>query len=269
LRFIAVDWSGARYHEQRHLWLAESRGAESSSDGLARLAPMTRAAAVDTVIAAAERDSHLVVGLDFAFSMPAWWLARLGIGDVGELWADAERLEAWLSSCPAPFWGRTGRRRPSTLAPEQHWRRTELALTPRPKSVFQLGGAGSVGTGSLRGMPALRRLRDAGFAVWPFDRAGLPLVLELWPRLFTGPVVKSHREARRQWLNAHRLPIAPFRRAQAEASEDAFDATAALFGLQAAWPTASGPGTRPRDEDGVIALEGWIWGSPDPRRLRL
>ena len=39
-----------------------------------------------------------------------------------------------------------------------------------PKSVFQIGGAGSVGTASLRGMPVLQRLREAGFAVWPFDR---------------------------------------------------------------------------------------------------
>src|SRR6202012_1913196 len=36
------------------------------------------------------------------------------------------------------------------------------------KSPFQIGGSGSVGTGSLRAMPALLRLREAGFRVWPF-----------------------------------------------------------------------------------------------------
>lgn len=265
LRVIAIDWSGARRYEQRHLWLAESRGPESTGDGLATLAPMTRSAAVDAVMAAAERDSELVVGLDFAFSMPAWWLGQLGIGHVGELWADAERLAAWLAGCPSPFWGRPGRPRPTTLAPEQHWRRTELDLTPRPKSVFQLGGAGSVGTGSLRGMPALRRLREAGFGVWPFDGPGLPMVIEMWPRLFTGPVVKSRRESRRQWLRSHHLPITPLQRGQAEDSEDAFDAVAALFGVQALW-AASGPPERPPAGTQAVELEGWIWGVPTPVR---
>lgn len=41
----------------------------------------------------------------------------------------------------------------------------------RPTSGFQIGGAGAVGTGAVRGMPMLARLRAAGFAIWPFDAA--------------------------------------------------------------------------------------------------
>lgn len=66
----------------------------------------------------------------------------------------------------------------------------------RPKSVFQIGGAGAVGTGSLRGMPILKRLRDAGFAVWPFDAPRWPCVVEIYPRLLTGAVNKGSAGAR-------------------------------------------------------------------------
>src|SRR5205085_2351508 len=59
----------------------------------------------------------------------------------------------------------------------------ELECGGRPKSVFQLVGAGQVGTGSLRGIPFLPRLRER-FAIWPFDEPRLPLVVEVYPRLY-------------------------------------------------------------------------------------
>src|ERR1035438_6219537 len=42
-----------------------------------------------------------------------------------------------------------------------------------PKSPFQIGGAGAVGTGTLRGIPELERLHEAGFRVWPFEEPAL------------------------------------------------------------------------------------------------
>jgi hypothetical protein len=258
--FIAVDWSGAARHEHRHLWLAEA----SPEGGLSTLRPLSREGAVDHILDAAVRDPDLVVGLDFAFSMPAWWLAAIGVHEAPALWADAARLEKWLAGCPAPFWGRPGRRRPIDLTAQQQWRRAELALRPRPKSVFQLGGAGAVGTGSLRGMPALHRLRGAGFAIWPFDPPSRPMAVELWPRLFTGPVVKSDRNARRQWLADRNPALTPAQRADAEFSEDAFDAAvAALGGLVAMDSPAAAVA------DPTVRLEGWIWTVPldaDPGR---
>ena len=55
-----------------------------------------------------------------------------------------------------------------------------------PKSIFQLAGPGTVGPGSLRGMPVLRRFRDAGWAVWPFDDPAARTVVELYPALAVG-----------------------------------------------------------------------------------
>jgi hypothetical protein len=216
----------------------------------------TREQAADRLIAAADADPDLVVGLDFGFSLPAWFLRFNGYAAVAELWSDAARLERWLADCPPPFWGRTGCRRPSG-PPEQHWRRTELAVTPRPKSVFQIGGAGAVRTASLRGMPVLARLQAAGFSVWPFDPAGpgSPVVAEVWPRLFAPTVVKSRRPEREAWLAT--LPGVPAAlRSLAEASDDAFDAVVAALGMSRSTALASG------GADPIARLEGWIWGVP-------
>ena len=109
-----------------------------------------------------------------------------------------------------------------------------LGITP--KSPFQIGGAGSVGTGSLRAMPFLLRLHEAGFHVWPFEDAELgrklskPLLVEIYTRLMTGPVAKSNAEARKRYLTARRKDdplyagISRSVFAKALNSEDAFDA---------------------------------------------
>jgi hypothetical protein len=259
VRIVAADWSGAVRNEQRHLWMAE---VDVDGCRLVGLAGCTRREAGSRLLDLAHTDADLVVGLDFGFSLPEWFLDAEGIGTAPELWGDHGRLEAWLATCPAPFWGRPARPRPA-LAPEQHWRRTELATSPRPRSVFQIGGAGAVGTASLRGMPVLDRLRRAGFAVWPFDPPGRPLVLEVWPRLAIGSVVKSRPDRRRAWL-AQRPPvpaIPPRLRALAAASEDAFDATAAALALSRRFHRDP-----PATTDPTIGREGWIWGIPLPRQ---
>lgn len=177
-----------------------------------------------------------VIGLDFAFSFPAWWVASFA--DVDEVWAAVARSgETWLAACEPPFWGRPGRPRP--LVPGAVLRRTELAH-PGTRSVFQIGGAGSVGTGSLRGMPLLRDLRRAGMAIWPFDdwaTDGRPVVAEVWPRSHVGSVVKTSLPARRAHLAA--LIQDPLLEVAA-GSDDAFDAACAALSLsQSVPPTVS------------------------------
>jgi hypothetical protein len=131
-----------------------------------------------------------------------------------------------------------------------------------PKSVFQIGGAGSVGTASLRGMPVLRRLREAGFRVWPFDRAGLPMVVEMYTRLNTGPVRKSNATARAAYLLKKRKEDAAYAALsrgvleKARGSEDAFDALVSCMAMTArkgefeelAMPS-----------DPEYKVEGWTW----------
>ena len=78
----------------------------------------------------------------------------------------------------------------------------------------------------------LTRLHQAGFHIWPFQPAKLPMVLEIYPRLFTGPVVKSSRNARTLYLHQPRYATLPAEiLAKAVASEDAFDALCSVIGM--------------------------------------
>jgi hypothetical protein len=141
-----------------------------------------------------------------------------------------------------------------------------LGITP--KSPFQIGGSGSVGTGSLRAMPHLLRLREAGFRVWPFEAAALgeeeprPLLVEIYTRLLTGPVAKSNAAARKAYLAAKRNNDAAYARlartvvAKAESSEDAFDA------LVCAMEMARDRGdfcALEATKDATLKLEGITW----------
>ena len=124
MRLFAVDWSGARVAAQRRIWLAEVRGG-----ALVRLEDgRSREQLGDFLLAEAERDPRLVVGLDFAFSLPSWFLAERGVRGAPELWGCIEREgERLLAECRPPFWGRPGLRRPALA---EHLRATE-----RPGSV--------------------------------------------------------------------------------------------------------------------------------------
>jgi hypothetical protein len=86
--------------------------------------------------------------------------------------------------------------------------------------------AGHVGTGSIRGMPLLVRLRSNGFAIWPLDPVAFPLVVEIYPRVLTGSVVKRDPAARRSYLDRMGWPKDPGLRLRVADSEDAFDAAA-------------------------------------------
>ena len=222
-RTIAVDWSGAKSGAGSKIWLAEVTGGR-----LTRLeSGRGRSEVVDHLIACARDD--VVVGLDFAFSFPRWFAECRGARPIDEFWKlVAEQGEEWLSRCPHPFWGKPGKRKPHSKNPSLHFRLTErLASVARgvnPKSVFQIGGAGQVGTGSIRGMPHLARLRDGGFSVWPFDRVRAPLAIEIYPRLLTGPVRKSDPRARAEHLAEGFPEIGRALASEAASSEDAFDA---------------------------------------------
>jgi hypothetical protein len=234
--------------------------AEATDGTLLRLeCGRTREELVAELVARAADDPPPVVGFDFSFSLPAWFLASHGWSRADALWqAAADSGESWLAECAPPFWGRPGAGRPAV---PEHFRRTEASLPAvggtRPKSTFQVGGVGSVGTGSIRGFPILARLRAAGFRIWPFhDSPVRPVVVEIYPRRFTGPVVKSQSEARRALLDDIVPAIGdPFRAAAIE-SEDAFDALLSACAMSRA---ATELAALPVVDDDVLRLEGVIW----------
>lgn len=221
-RIIAIDWSGALKGSERTIFLAEVADGRVSALEHGR----TRDGVTSHLIETARRDPNLIVGIDFAFSLPQWFLQANELATAPELWELATReAERWLEECETPFWGRPGTSRPAL---PEHFRRTDLEVPAtngiRPKSVFQIAGAGTVGTGSLRGMPVLRRLREAGFAVWPFDAPRLPMVIEIYPRILTGEITKSSSEERIAYLSARFPDLDSTFRVKAASSDDAFDA---------------------------------------------
>ena len=259
MRVIAIDWSGAESGAARRIWLAEAKGGS-----LVRLERgRSREQLAELLVREGRRTPAMVVGLDFAVGFPAWFAAERAAGDGPEVWAMAEREgDGWLRGCAPPFWGRPGKRRTLDDA-TRLFRRTEREV-PRvagisPKSVFQVGGAGAVGTGSVRGMPLLARLHEAGWRVWPFtdgNGTDAPTVVEIYPRLLTGAVNKSSFSQRAEYLR-HRFPrLAAEPGVVASSSEDAFDA--AVSALVMAEHVES-LGALPRARDEVERIEGAIW----------
>ena len=166
---IAVDWSGAKKTGPKSgIWLAVIRNGELVQTE----AVSKRELAVALVQSCA---SPVIAGFDFSFGLPEWFAREQGCATIADVWDLAEREgENWLAPTP-PFW-----RTRCEVPADRQLRRCERALPPA-KSVFQLVGNGQVGAGSVRGMPLLARLRERGFAIWPFDAPGDRTVVEIYP----------------------------------------------------------------------------------------
>src|SRR4051812_32236388 len=157
---VAVDWSGRKAGAAESIWLART-----DLDGqLVQLENgRDRDALTEYLLQLAVTTPRLVVGLDFAFGFPAWYSAQKGWSHGHEIWdAMSATGEALLDACEPPFWGRP--QRPDPHAAGNPLRMTDLAAvgTSPAKSVFQIGGAGAVGTGAVRGMAQLAKLSAAG-----------------------------------------------------------------------------------------------------------
>jgi hypothetical protein len=228
--------------------------------------------------------------VDFCFSYPAWFVAEHGAKTAPEFWEIVvEHGERWLGrECEdARFWGRVGKLRTGKKPPEfcgefglRMLRQADIAckvqgkiLDPSeaakvkgiaPKSPFQIGGAGAVGTGMLRGIPVLPRLVGAGFSIWPFAVARLPMLVEIYPRLLTGEVKKGDAEARKEYLAKKRRKDAAYAAlprvvmAKARASEDAFDALVSVMEMVARREDFR---RLKQTTDAIALMEGAVWGA--------
>jgi hypothetical protein len=289
-RVVAVDWSGDQGPGQRRkIWA----GVWTAATGKVALENgRSRDELMEWLVEMARETPRMVVGFDFSFSYPAWFLKELGITSAPEFWqlvADGQG-ERWLhrDCADVRFWGRVGSQRhgkkPAEFCGEhahRMLRRAETVLKVRaemtdplqiakiagiaPKSVFQIGGAGAVGTASLRGMPGLLRLRAAGFRIWPFDAPALkkaPVAVEMYTRLMTGAVNKSSEAARTAYLSKKRREselyagISRGVMMKARGSEDAFDAlVSAMVMVEHRAEFAELRQTR----DEVFRMEGQTW----------
>ena len=265
VRYMAVDWSGnARKSVQRKA----IRLAMAEEGRLVRLeGGRTRDEMIDLLVGEIKSGGSTFIGFDFAFSFPQWYLQERQLDSVENLWKlAAQEQEEWLNGRTWPFWGRPGpyEHRPGDLGENRRFRQTdEDHENGNPKSVFQVYGGGAVGTGTIRGLPALARLQDAGAAIWPFDdsQPGGATVIEIYPRLFYGRAVKTSnsvagRNSRRVYLEAEYAHVDLHWRDDMIESGDAFDA-----GVSAMVMSANGRNLRDlrRATDQRTLLEGKIW----------
>lgn len=294
-RVVAVDWSGRVdvAGQRRHIWAGVWT---ASQDRVTLEGGRTRKELCAWLVEMARETPRMVVGVDCCFSFPAWFLREHGCATVFDFWRHvaAGQGERWLSRECADvarderFWG-APHKRPGQFCGEglaRSMRTTDMEnkITPKmldgdperaakvkgitPKSPFQIGGSGSVGTGSLRAMPFVLALHEAGFRVWPFEASAVgakkpaPLLVEMYTRLLTGAVAKSNEGARRAYLAGRRKADAAYAGlsrgvlAKAFASEDAFDAlVCAVEMVRVRGEFAGLRATR----DEVLRLEGITW----------
>jgi hypothetical protein len=187
-RVVAVDWSGDRSAagQRRKIWAGvwtATAGGRVHGGRVTLEAGRTREELCEWLIALARETPRMVVGVDFCFSYPSWFVEEHRARSAPALWEIVTKHgEHWLSRecADARFWGRIGRQRsgkkPLEFCGGQSHRMFRLAdlackvkgriLDPAnveavrgiaPKSPFQIGGAGAVGTGTLRGIPMLHR----------------------------------------------------------------------------------------------------------------
>ena len=288
-RVVGIDWSGRvdAAGQRRHIWAGVWTAGKVTLE-----AGRTRSEIAEWLIEMSLETPRMVVGFDFCFSYPAWFVRdEHGAASAPEFWkmvVENGHAERWLArgATDRRFWGKPHKRPAEFSGDNLHrmLRATDIdckmiARIPEaerqarvrgitPKSVFQVGGSGSVGTASLRGFATLLRLREAGFRVWPFDRSELaaknpkPLVVEMYTRLNTGAVHKSNPVARAAYLlkkrreNPAYAAISRTVMRRARAGEDAFDA---LVSTMVMAERRAEFAKLPKPRDPLHGIEGWTW----------
>ncbi|MBL3571312.1 molybdopterin guanine dinucleotide synthesis [Rhodovulum visakhapatnamense] len=294
---IMADWSARSGPSPARpsadaIWIAVARRGWPTATAYFRTRATAEAALADLLDGELRAGRRALLGADFAFGYPAGFARALtGTASARAVWAwVADRLEdlpdnrnsrfeladAINAALPGggPFWGCPAARaarladlttmRPADSAFARH-RRVERLLRDRGgpgravKSVWQLYGAGAVGSQVLVGLPMLHRLAGrfgTDLAVWPFEptgatgATGAPLTLaEIYPAMI-GPEVAEALAARPgQILDEWQMRLM----AEAVLAASGAGRLAALLDVP--------PGAD-------LAEEAWILGASDPEALR-
>ena len=263
-----MNWSGQAdiAGQRRAIWTATARDGALTSLATGR----DRREAVGAVLDALAAEPATIVGLDFAFSWPRWYLDARGLGEAEGAWEQAATLAPLASrDLPRPFWGAGIRPlREAGLDAREAYRVTEQAADAasagarvEPSTRAATGPSASSRSAGCRSCAICWR---AGAAVWPFDApAGTaPVVAEIFPRMIARGLAppSAGRGAAFRARVVGALPEAALGRVAGArdrtlASQDAFDAAVSAIALSR--DPAAGL-TAPAGEP--VCREGWIWG---------
>ncbi len=205
--FVGIDWSGAKGTRHRGIQIARCKPGVAAPQVVPPAAGVwSRSAVLDWVIDASKA-ARILVGLDFAFTLPyvdrgayfpgveqspkdapgLWALVDTVAAGDGDYYAGAfVQTQPWGAYFHAPSAkGIRFSRRHKVV--EAACARQGLG---HPETVFHLIGPKQVGRGSLAGMRFLAALRREAPAIhiWPFDTRGSrrSTVVEVFPRAFLG-----------------------------------------------------------------------------------
>ncbi|MDE0534469.1 MAG: hypothetical protein OXI01_23905 [Albidovulum sp.] len=291
---IVVDWSargkpGPPKPAENSIWWAGARTDGSQPPELQPKYAPTRNEALRSLVKLIgdelEADRRVLAGFDFPFGYPAGVAARLtGAESALELWAwlakqikdesnnENNRYEAATAINNAypgigPCWGRPARwdypdipeRKTERTRRESHppERRIADQCADGAKTVWQLNGAGSVGSQVLLGLPALERLRtdptiEDRATVWPLQ-SGLRFPTE-WQVV----IAEAYPSLLRKEIRERQNPGEILDRAQVRVTAEAFARLDAGGGLEPLFCGA--PCLTPAQRQAIIAEEAWILG---------
>ncbi|WP_415921354.1 molybdopterin guanine dinucleotide synthesis [Tateyamaria sp. SN6-1] len=216
---IIVDWSGGNQGSVKPkadaIWACVARDGAVAPPVYLRHRQAAESWLAETLTAEQAAGRRVLAGFDFPFGYPEGFATALtGRADPFALW---DWFEARVMDSPTgnnrfelageinarfggrgPFWGNAGPRDVDGLPrtkkeyanrfPERRKAETQArgAFT-----LWQLAGAGAVGSQTIMGLPVLNRLRKrfgGAVAVWPFEPLAPPVSLvEVWPSLMVGP----------------------------------------------------------------------------------
>jgi hypothetical protein len=193
---VGAHWVQPKMGIPGHWWWVAVR-----DDRIARIdVDLTTAEVADEL---ARLTGPTLAGLAFCFSAPAHYVLREDIGSVEHLWQRCrpfshKTAKETVQEMGSPF-RLVGHGEPmrKPKADPSAFRETEIDVWQRtgaePSSIFDVDGTDSVGALALNGIPIIRDMREAGAAIWPFDRPaadGLTCV-EIFPRSLWGSLNPS------------------------------------------------------------------------------
>lgn len=221
---LMVDWSGGNDRgptpKADAIWACVARLGDVEEPVYLRNRQVAENWISDVIEAELTAGRRVIAGFDFPFGYPEGFASTIvGRNSPLELW---DWLEDRIEDAPksnnrfdlagqinalypatGPFWG-NGLKRDVAGLPRRKPKFASNGLDEKRKverrakgafSVWQLSGAGSVGSQTLMGLPVLARLRKrfgTHAKAWPFEElSGLMSIVEIWPSLFVGPPPES------------------------------------------------------------------------------
>ena len=222
--FLMVDWSGGNDRgptpKKDAIWVCAARAGVADMPIYLR----NRTVAEDwiTTFLQDERAAgrRVLAGFDFAFGYPAgfgkaltgsddpfavwdWFAARVtDTATMNNRFDLAGQINAMIPGT-GPFWG-NGLNRDIAHLPRKGLNRAGHGMPEKRDAekqakgafpVWQLSGAGAVGSQVIMGLPVLARLRKTfgqDLCVWPFEPTDRPIaVVEIWPSLIAKAVTST------------------------------------------------------------------------------